>query len=504
MQNKDVPSHNGYGNTFGKSQVRGGHPDRYPILFVILIGILMFVVDAVVVSIALPTITANFHASVALTQWTITAYLITITSLLLICGRISECVGKSRMFLAGITLFTLSSLGCGISTSLSMLILFRIFQAIGGAMAFSISAAIIFQTFPKGELGRAMGYIGSTVAIGSIAGPILGGYAVDFMGWQYIFLINVPIGIALLLLAWRYLRIDEIRQGRLEMDWIGAGTMIIFMVALMLFLGELASSISLSMKAMAYALVFSGGFLAFIQKEKRYAQPLLDLSVFNNLRFTMPGVSMILFFICSFMMVIAGPFFLQGAMELSPSQVGTIYLIVPAIVVIGSPIAGWLYDRYHYRYHAAIGLLIMVSAFMLMSYMSRRMDLVHYILAYIPMGIGTALFQSPNNAEIMSALPPEKVGMASSLTATLRNLGMALGTSISGVLLSWQLAQVGYYGLIQNASPEMLSIAISNIIFIAGTVCLIGAVASLIGNRKTKCSCTAHLPFPNFKKGLGR
>jgi len=459
-----------------------GHPHRYPILLVILIGIFMFVVDAVVVSVALPTITTHFHASVALAQWIITAYLISITSLLLICGRISEYIGRPRMFLAGIILFTLSSLGCGISSCLSMLILFRILQAAGGAMAFSISAAMIFQTFPKGELGRAMGYIGSTIAAGSIAGPVLGGYVVDLLGWQYIFLINVPIGIALLLLAMRYLKIDEKRLERLEMDWIGAGTIILFMAALMLLLSELAIRMSVGIRTIAYTVIFVGSFLAFITNERRQRRPLLDPSVFADLRFTLPGISMMLFFVCNFMMVIAGPFFLQGVMKLSPSQVGTIYLIVPTIVVIGSPLAGWLYDRYHYKYHAAIGMLITATAFLLMGYTSRRMDLFHYILAYLPLGIGSSLFQSPNNAEIMSALPPEKLGMASSLTATIRNLGMALGTSASGILVSWQLSQAGYFGPILQADPELLSATISNIIFIAGAICALGAVASMMRN----------------------
>lgn len=468
----------------GSRQAWNGHPHRYAILFVILIGIFMFVVDAVVVSVALPTITTHFHASVALAQWIITAYLISITSLLLICGRLSEYTGRPRMFLAGIILFTLSSLGCGISSSLSMLILFRILQAAGGAMAFSISTAMIFQTFPKGELGRAMGYIGSTVAAGSMAGPVLGGYIVDLLGWQYIFLINIPIGIALLPLAMRYLKIHEKKRELPEMDWVGAGTMILFMAALMLLLGELAISMSLEIKTIAYAFIFVGSFSAFIAHERNYKRPLLDLLVFNNLDFTLPGVSMMLFFICNFMMVIAGPFFLQGAMRLSPSQVGTIYLIVPTIVVIGSPLAGWLYDRYHYKYHAAIGMLIMAAAFLLMSDMCRRMDLVHYILAYLPLGIGSSLFQSPNNTEIMSALPPEKLGMASSLTATIRNLGMALGTSASGILVTWQVSQAGYSGPILQASPQLLSATTSNIILIAGAVCVLGAGASIMRNRR--------------------
>jgi MFS family permease len=138
--------------------------------------------------------------------------------------------------LAGFVIFTMASVACGLSTSLGMLIFFRAVQAAGAAMSFSISTAIIFQIFHHGEQGRAMGYIGTTVSLASIAGPILGGYLVDYMGWKYIFLINLPIGIVLLALASKYMKIEETISKKLDLDWRGATVLIIFIVSLMLFL----------------------------------------------------------------------------------------------------------------------------------------------------------------------------------------------------------------------------------------------------------------------------
>ena len=171
---------------------------RYIILAIVLLGILMSVIDGNVVSIALPTITQYFNVDVTLSQWTITAYLLTMTALMLVFGKISEYTGKTKLFIIGFIIFTLSSLACGLSQNMTELILFRIAQGFGAAMVFSISGAIIYEAFPVSERGRAMGFLGSTVAIGSIAGPVLGGFLVDSLGWQYIFLINVPIGIILL------------------------------------------------------------------------------------------------------------------------------------------------------------------------------------------------------------------------------------------------------------------------------------------------------------------
>lgn len=163
-----------------------GSRNRYIVLLLVLTGVLMAVVDGSVVSIALPTITKYFDVSIAQSQMIMTSYLVTLTSLLMIFGKVAEYVGKAKLFWLGVAFFSFSSLACGISTSLELLVICRIIQATGAAMMFSISSAIIFQAFPRGEQGRAMGYIGATVAIGSILGPTLGGIIVDLLGWTYI------------------------------------------------------------------------------------------------------------------------------------------------------------------------------------------------------------------------------------------------------------------------------------------------------------------------------
>lgn len=457
-------------------------------MLLILTGILMFVIDGSVVNIALPTITAYFHADVAKSQWVITSYLITVTSLLMVFGKISEYTGKTRLFLAGFVIFTLASVACGLSGSLEMLIVFRALQAVGAAAAFSISAALIFELYPPGERGRAMGYIGTTVSLASIAGPMLGGYIVDFFGWQYIFLINVPIGIVLLALSSKYMRLEEEKereskgQLRFRIDWLGAVGMIAFVFSLMMLLGELAESFNHSTRAATYALICIASLAGFIFHESRQEEPLLDISVFREWKFVLPNISLILFIISSFAAFILGPFYFQGVMGFTPSQVGTMFLIVPAIMAVGSPVGGWIYDKYHYRFNSAAGMMIVVLSLMLMSYAFRIEDISAMIISFALMGIGSALFQSPINTEIMSALPMSKLGTASSLSSAVRNLGMALGVSISSILLAQQLNHAGYSGPILEASPEMLSITISNVMLIAGGLCFLGTAIAALRN----------------------
>lgn len=455
--------------------------DRYFVLLLVLTGVFMSVLDGSVVSIALPTITQYFHVSIAQSQMIMTGYLVTITSLLLIFGKMAERMGKARLFSLGIAIFTASSLACGISTSLEMLVLCRIFQATGGAMMFSISAAIIFLAFPKSEQGRAMGYIGSTVAIGSILGPTLGGFIVDLLGWSYIFLINVPIGIAQMLLSAKYLKIEEKRLIGLEADWIGALTLITLIVSLMAFLGQLSYGIAPTQAMLLLALIFVLSLIGFIINESREKAPLLDLSIFRYPMFVLPSISLMLYFVANLMVSVLRPFYFEGVRGYTASQVGLIYLIIPAITVFGAPLAGIVYDRHQFRYLAALGMSIMSLAMIMLGYLASSMttDIRLLLTCFVFMGLGGAVFQSPNNTELMRSLPITKINIASSFTATIRNLGMALGVSLSGLLVSMQMAQSGYYGSISEASPLILASSISDVMMIAGGLCFIGATAAV-------------------------
>ncbi|BAI61551.1 MFS transporter [Methanocella paludicola SANAE] len=459
----------------------GAYKNRYIIMVIVLMGIMMSVIDGTVVSIALPTITAYFNVDVSSSQWTITAYLLTMTSLLLIFGRLSEYFGKVNLFMVGFTIFTLSSLACGLSSSLIMLIVCRVIQGFGAAMVFSISGAILFQAFPENERGKAMGFLGSAVAIGSIAGPVLGGLIVDTLGWEYIFLINVPIGIILLALSLKYLNVNELKSDKLDIDWPGSAILIVSMVSLMLFLGDLGKNVSMSPVATALAVLAIVSFVAFIYRESHCAGPLLDLSIFRIKKFTLPVLAMILTFIANFMLSIVGPFYFQGVLHYSASQVGILYLVTPMVMVIAAPVTGMLYDRTRSKYYACIGMVISALGYVAMGLLVRNFNVMIAVGIFILSGIGGSLFQSPNNTETMGSLPPRKLGIASSVTSTIRNLGMALGVSISAILVTFQLTMAGYSGPILEAGSTLIPI-VSNVMFVSAALCMIAAAASLLRN----------------------
>ena len=259
--------------------------------------------------------------------------------------------------------------------------------------------------------------------------------------------------------------------------------LIIFIVSLMLFLGDLSSNTALFIAEDPFLLLALLSLPAFVWIESHQKSPLLDLSIFRVKKFVLPIIAIILFIISSFSVFILGPFYFQGVMGYSPSQVGSVFLIVPAIMAIGSPLGGWIYDRYHFRYNSALGMIIVAASLLFMGSGIGRDDLSSIYVSFVVMGLGSMLFQSPINTEIMNALPREMLGTASSLSSAVRNMGMSLGVSISTLLLSLQLDLAGYHGPAIDAKPQLLSLTISNVMIIAAALCILGAAAAFLRNR---------------------
>jgi EmrB/QacA subfamily drug resistance transporter len=444
----------------------------------------MSVLDGYMVTIALPTITTQFNISLSSSQWIITGYLAVMTGLFIFFGKISEYTGKTKLFIGGWILFTLSSLACGFATSINILIIFRITQAIGASMVAGVSGAIIFHSFPPNEIGKAMGYFGAVVAIGSLIGPGLGGYITNTIGWQYIFLINVPIGIFLLVCAFKYLKIPETTTPNLHLDWIGSISMVILVAALLLFCGELAKNIAISTPLIAYGVTFILALITFCWQESRSENPLLEISLFYNKKFTMPVLSVFIFSVALNMAIVIGPFYLQGVMNYTPSQVGLLFMLVPLAMMFASPLGGRVYDKYHSKYASGLSMLISAISFILLGYGYWNSNLATIVGSLFLWGIGQGLFTSPNSTETMISLPREKTAIASSVSTTAKSLGGALGVSFASIFTLIGLNITGYTGNMLLAGPQLLSSSISTIMFIAGGLCIIAIITSILRNIK--------------------
>jgi len=457
---------------------------RYIILAIVLIDSIMASLDSSMVNIALPAITTVFHSTLAESQWVITAYLITMTSLFIICGKLSEFFGVCRLFTLGSVIFTLSSLLCGFSADINQLILFRILQGLGSSMVAGISSVIIFKVFPSQEIGRALGYSGSIFSVCSLFGPALGGVINDFLGWKYIFFVNVPLGIILLIANLKYLKIPENITTDRYFDWIGAISLSSLIIFFFILFGELEPGVYEPIHILSIFIVFLISLTVFLIHEKRCVRPLFDLAIFKNRRYMVPVTSSLLLGLSNFSLITLIPFYFEGVVGLRSFEIGIILMISPVIQVFAAGSTGWIIDKYPWKYLAGFGLLIVSLATLLMGYALIAINIGLILFLIIMRSIGASLFQGQKGIDVMNALPKEQMALASSVSTTAGCLGSACGVTITAMLMTVFLQYAGYFGPVLQADAGLLSWASASVVIVTGALCIPGVYASYSLKRK--------------------
>ncbi|HII99790.1 MAG TPA: MFS transporter [Methanoregula sp.] len=461
-------------------------PHKTAILIVTLLAMYMAVLDSVIVSIALPSITAFYQTDISLTQWTITGYLVTMTATMLVFSRLSAYYGKNLVFLSGMILFTASSLGCALAPTLPALVVLRIAQGLGAAMSVSILMAIIFEIYSFREQGKVMGILGATVALASLSGPILGGFLVELCGWQSIFFINVPIGMVLVALGISVMDLRHTeRNGIFIMDWAGAGFLIAAIVSFMLALGLAASGKIAGIPVAACAVICCAAVILFVRIERHHPAPLLEPGIFTRPNFVVPLLGMCLFFSAVMILYITLPIYLEGVLGFSPSRVGWFFVLMAAILVVGSPLVGRAYDCSVRKRYTPAGLLIAAAGFFLFAVSCGTPDPTILTASVVIIAIGFTLIQSPVNTEIMRGLPAEKSAVASGLNSAGRHFAMACGASVAALIYAHVLHAAGNYGSLTGADPQVLAGATFLALAIAGIFCSAGALLQIIGKKET-------------------
>ncbi|OFZ18680.1 MAG: hypothetical protein A2X94_14325 [Bdellovibrionales bacterium GWB1_55_8] len=412
----------------------------------------MATLDSSIVNIALPTLTKDFGVDIYQVKWVVVVYLLVITCLLLPFGRLSDQYGRKRVFQLGFLIFTIGSGLCGLSSSLGALVAARIVQGLGVSMLMANGPAIITAAFPFRERGAALGTLAMVVSTGLLSGPSVGGFLISHFSWPSIFWINIPIGIAGIGLAHRFLSKDRIPVQKPPFDWIGAFLQIIFLLCFIVVFDPPNISISgnLPLPAprwiMAALTVIFGA--AFLKVEADAKAPIFDLSLLKNTTFWSANLAGLLMFVGFSAVFVLMPFFLEEMMKFAPQQAGLYMTAIPATIFVVAPISGRLSDRIGSRWLAFAGALIGVLGLFLMSGilgegLSDSSSGIAIILGLASMGLATGLFQSPNNNAIMCSVPSEKLGVASALLATVRNLGLVTGTGLATSLFTWRREVTG-------------------------------------------------------------
>ncbi len=449
----------------------------------VAIGTFMGPLDASVVNIALPYITSSFSTNLTTAEWVIMSYLLVVSSLLLTYGRLGDMFGHKPVYLTGLSIFTVASALCGLSVNIWMLIAARVLQAIGAGMLMAIGPAITSSNFPPHERGQALGLIGSTVAAALAFGPALGGLLVGHFGWRAIFLINLPIGVIGIIWAAKVLRWKKevIRQ---VFDYTGAASLALGLISLLLILSK---GQAWGWQSPAVIILGIAGLLAivlFIRVELKASSPMLDLTLFNNRLFSAANVTALLNFMSQYSVFFLLPFYLEKTRHLAPQRMGLLLMSAPLMILIISPLSGRISDRIGSRFLSSSGMFIITIGLFLFSRITPTTSYPLIILALALTGIGTGLFQSPNNNAIMSSVPKNRLGIASGMMATMRVMGILIGIAVSGAIFA---IRHGYYlstykaaGISDNLLVgQAFTSAIKDAFLAGGILAIIGVFTSL-------------------------
>jgi EmrB/QacA subfamily drug resistance transporter len=451
-----------------------GYPHKWSAMAGIGTGVLMATLDVSIVNISLPTMVEALHTNFATIQWVILSYLLVLTSMMLSLARLGDMFSKKKLYTAGLGLFTVGSLLCGLAPAVGWLIAFRALQGTGAVMTQALGSAIITEVFPDSERGRALGVIGGIVSAGLAFGPPIGGILIGLAGWRSIFLVNVPIGVIALFIVTRHVPLlPPVRHGQ-RFDLLGAGILLVTLVcyALAMTLGEQLGFNGAEVRVLL--LVTVAGVSGFIMIERRVKQPMIEPVLFRNILFTLNLLMGFLVFI-SIAGVIIFPFFLELVKGYDTEQMGLLMMTVPISMGLFAPIAGAMSDRFGPRGISLIGLMVVVGGCLAISTLDKEVSALGYILRMVPLGMGLGIFQSPNNSAIMGAVPRERLGVASGLLALSRTLGQSTGVPLMGALFVTLVLRYGHMtpgGSLNDAPAEALVAGVAGTYRIAALLIL--------------------------------
>ncbi len=406
-------------------------------------GIFLSTIDGSIVNLALPTLSRTFGSPFAVVQWVVLAYLLTISTLLLSVGRLGDMIGKKPLYTAGFVIFTIGSMLSGIAPTIYWLIFFRVIQGLGAVMITALGLAILTESFPASERGRALGIGGAVISVGIVVGPVLGGLIIGAFSWRWIFYVNLPVGIAGTLLAMRY--VPDIKPpGGQRFDTLGAGALFVSLFSL---LTALTWGQDLGFADRRIVLLLAGAALfaaAFVAIEWRSAQPMIALGLFRSARFSVGLVTGFITFVAIAGTTLLLPFYLEDVLGYEPRQVGILLAVVPVSLGVTAPIAGSLSDRFGTRLMTVIGLAVLVGGYFTLSTLATDTSAAGYILRFLPIGIGMGIFQSPNNSAIMGSASQGQLGVVSGTLAATRTVGQTTGVALLGAL--WASRALNYAG----------------------------------------------------------
>jgi EmrB/QacA subfamily drug resistance transporter len=468
----------------------------WPALFALCLGFFMILVDSTIVSVATPAIIEDFGSQVNDVVWVTSAYLLAYAVPVLITGRLGDRFGPKRLYLLGLTVFTLSSLWCGLTGSIEMLIVARVFQGLGAAMITPQTMAIITRIFPAERRGRAMALWGATAGVATLVGPLVGGVLVDTLGWEWIFFINIPVGLIAFVLAVRL--VPTLATNSHRFDWLGVALSGVGMFLLVFGIQEghqydwatITGPISVWSLIIAGLVIF-GGFIFWQARNKR--EPLVPLALFRDRNFSLANVAISSMGFAITALVFPFMLYAQLVRGLTPTQSAALLIPMALMSILLAPWVGKLTDNVHPRQITGFGFAAaIVSLVWLAAEMTPGSETWQLLLPLGLLGIGNAFIWAPTSATATRNLAPQKAGAGAGIYNATRQFGAVLGAAAIAVLMDSRLAAEGLkldpakastVAKLPDAVTGPFATAMSQAILLAPIVLVAGFLAAVMFDR---------------------
>jgi len=415
--------------------------DRWLIFAVTGSGIFLATSALTVVNVALPFVTEAFRSDISITQWVLLVYLITTSSLLINFGRLGDLFNPFRVHYAGLLIFTLFSLFCSLAQSVEVLVTLRILQGIGGAMIVSTSPGTVTSVFPADQRGKILGLQAGLVGIALSIGPTLAGVLIGMFGWRSIFLYNVPFGVIGIILCWIVSPPPQ-EHRKVQIDIIG-GVLLLFTVTSFVLAINWARQLGWSSPSVLFlSALFLLSLPSFLLTETLVPHPMLDLALFRNRIFVLAQSGNFLIHMSSIGIFLLIPFYLVKILGASALVTGLIMLPLTVMIIIMGPVSGFLADRMGTKWLSVCGLLFTCLGYYSLTSLGQNSSVFGIILRLTVLGLGQAVFQSPNLSATMGSVSTERVGIAGGIHGTMRHLGNLAGIAIVGSYFSARRASI--------------------------------------------------------------
>ena len=399
-------------------------PSRTLAMITLSIAIGLAVLDSIIANLALPTIATSLAVSPAASVWVVNAYQLAMTVSLIPLAALGDISGHRRIYMVGLVVFTLASLACGLAPTLPLLVLARLLQGIGAACITAVNMALVRHITPREHLGRSMGIIGLVVAAAATAGPSIASAILAVAPWPFLFLLNVPLGVLALALAWQSLPVTPRSGHRFDM----ASALLNAAGCGLIFLG--AAGFGPGDHTARSALILTVGlviFIGFLRRQTRLAAPMLPVDLLRLPVFAVSAATSVCAYIGQTLVFVALPFFYLVAGGRSQVETGLLMTAWPAALVIAAPLAGRLADRYAAGRLCGAGLAVMAGGMLLLARLPADAPMLAIIAPLLVCGAGFGLFQSPNNRAFMVSAPLDRSGACAGLMTTARLTGQTIG-----------------------------------------------------------------------------